>query len=460
MKNSPSPSPAPAPTARPLSDLPPLLRELAVSVALIAPLGLAVGSACALFLYSLDQVTHLRWQFPWLLYFLPLAGLLVGLLYFRFGKSVESGNNLLLDEIHQPGAGVPIRIAPLVLVGTLITHLFGGSAGREGTAVQMGGGIAAALSRALPFLPARQTRILLMAGIAGGFGGVFGTPIAGAVFAMEVLALGRITYEAVIPCLVSAVVADWACGAWGVGHTVYRISALGDHAHLDGLLIMKVAFAAALFGLTARAFAEGVHALKHRLDRLIRAPYLRPALGGVGVIGLALVFGTDYLGLGVSSPDPHATTILSSFHPGGADPLSFALKLLFTVLTLASGFKGGEVTPLFFIGATLGNSLAVVLDAPVDLFAGLGFIAVFAAAANTPLACTFMAVELFGLGGGPHPDGWSSGGSTLLYFAIASFVAYFFGGHRGIYLSQRVGTPKLTGTTLPPDTTLRQTRDP
>ena len=450
MHRSRSPQTWSVPPWLPWRDLPELFRYLMKWVLLVLPVGAAVGSACALFLWSLDQVTTLRFEHSWLLYGLPIAGILVGLLYHWLGRSVERGSNLIVDEIHEPGGGVPARIVPLVFIGTIMTHLCGGSAGREGTAVQMGGGIASALARSIKFLSPADARTLLMTGVAGGFGGVFGTPLAGAVFAMEVLAIGRISYEAVLPCLIAAIIADWTCGAWGVGHTPYHIAMLGGEglAHFNWLLLGKVALAGGAFGLAARLFAELAHGVQHAFKLLVGLPYLRPALGGVGVIGLSFLFGTDYLGIGVVSPDPNAVSIVSAFHAGGTHPWSWLLKIVFTVMTLASGFKGGEVTPLFFIGATLGNTLSGVLGAPVDLFAGLGFVAVFAAAANTPLACTIMAVELFGTGGGPN----------VVYFAVACYVAYFFGGHAGIYLSQRIATPKLQSFDAPPDASLRIAR--
>ncbi len=435
-----------------LADLPDLLRYIVKWALLVAPVGLAVGTACAAFLWSLEKVTTLRWEQPWLLYLLPVAGVLVGLLYHWLGRSVESGSNLIVDEIHEPGGGVPARIVPLVFIGTIVTHICGGSAGREGTAVQMGGGIASAFARVLRFLTPADTRTLLMTGVAGGFGGVFGTPLAGTVFAMEVIAIGRMSYEAILPCLIAAVVADWTCGAWGVGHTPYHIAAFGgaNAVHLDWLLLAKVALAGAAFGLAARFFAELAHGVQHAFKRFVAIPYLRPALGGIGVIGLAWMFGNDALGIGVTHPDAGVVTIVSSFREGGSHTWSWLLKIVFTVMTISSGFKGGEVTPLFYIGGTLGNVLARPLHAPTDLFAGLGFVAVFAAAANTPLACTIMAVELFGVGIGPH----------ILYFAVACFVAYFFGGHAGIYLSQRIATPKLHNHDVPPpaDLSLRTTR--
>ena len=417
---------------------------------LAAPVGLIVGSACALFLWSLEKATDARLSHPGLLFLLPLAGVAIALLYEKLGRGSEGGNNLLLDEIHEPGGGVPRRMGLLVLVATVITHLFGGSAGREGTAVQMGGSVAAAVGRMLRLGPA-EVRTLLLCGIAAGFGGVFGTPLTGAVFAMEVLAVGRMSYEAIIPCLIAAVLGDWTCGAWGVHHTRYAISpgaipTLAGEARFDWFLAAKVALASIAFGLASVLFAELIHGVQH-LAKRIRWSWARPLVGGLCVVALTYALGTrDYLGLGVSSPDPRAVTIVSSFSPDGAGAWSWWWKLLFTAITLGSGFKGGEVTPLFFVGATLGNTLGKLMHAPVDLFAGLGFVAIFAGATNTPLACTLMGIELFGA-------------QYTVYFMIACFLSYLFSGHSGIYTAQRVSIPKHELEELPQGATLRSLRE-
>lgn len=433
-----------------------LARFLVKWLGLAIPLGLIVGSSCALFLWSLDSATAARLRNPNLVFLLPLAGMAIGFLYATFGKSVEAGNNLILEEIHNPASGVPLRMAPLILLSTVVTHLFGGSAGREGTAVQMGGSLASGLGRLVPGLNRTDLRTLLMAGISAGFGGVFGTPVAGTIFAMEVLTIGRMNSAALVPCLIAGIASDQACVAWGIQHTHYQISsqlAAGAQLHLAPLtpsMLCKVIIAAVLFGLTSVLFAEMVHRLQQLFKVTIRRPILRPALGGLLVIGLIYMAGTrDYLGLGVSSTESGPVTILSSFQQGGAHTWSWLWKLLFTAVTLGSGFKGGEVTPLFFVGAALGNSLAVWLGAPVDLFAALGFIAVFAGATNTPLACTMMGIELFG-------------GEYAVHFAVATFTAYLMSGHSGIYLSQRIGTPKIEGSqtegTVVEGETLREVR--
>jgi H+/Cl- antiporter ClcA/PII-like signaling protein len=415
--------------------------------ALLVPMAIAVGTLCAAFLWSLDAATQARFDHPWLLFLLPVGGCAVGLLYHRMGRSVEGGNNLIVEQIHEPGGGVPLRMAPLIFLGTVVTHLLGGSAGREGTAVQLGGSLASATA-SLFRLDAPSIRILLMAGIAAGFGAVFGTPLAGAIFALEVLAVGRVEYSALLPCVVAAVVGDWTCQAWGIHHTAYNIlyrADAGGPIYLEPMLLAKAALAGIAFGLAGLLFAEANHALGGFFKRIIPYGPLRPVVGGMVVIGLVFVFHTRaYLGLGVWTAIPGDPTI-ASFFSGPADPWSWALKMLFTVVTLSAGYKGGEVTPLFFIGAALGNALGGVLHAPIDLFAGLGFVAIFAGAANTPLACTIMGIELFGA-------------AHAVPIAVACFVAYICSGHNGIYLSQRIAVPKRGNGFVPPDTTLRDAR--
>ncbi|NSL86445.1 voltage-gated chloride channel family protein [Chitinophaga sp. Mgbs1] len=404
---------------------------------LVLPVAVLAGSMVALFLWLLDKATHLRWEHEWLLYLLPLSGIVIYWLYRLGGRNAEKGNNLIMEEIHQPGGGVPARMAPLVLLTTIITHLFGGSAGREGTAVQIGGSIAGLLSRKLG-LTASDTRILLMTGIAAGFGAVFGTPVTGAVFALEVLAIGVMRYNALIPCLIAAVLADVVCSAWGITHTKYHIdfsgaplSAAIPFIHTDLLLLLKVILAGVAFGLTSLLFSRLMHTIKHNANAYIKIPWLIPVAGGLMIIALCYVAGTwDYLGLGVMSKDPDGISIVNAFREGGRiNDWSWLWKLVFTAVTLGMGFKGGEVTPLFFMGAALGHTLALLMGAPVDLFAALGFIAVFAGATNTPIACTLMGIELFG-------------GTHVLYFGVACFTAYYFSGHSGIYGSQRLVVPK------------------
>ncbi|MDI9364139.1 MAG: voltage-gated chloride channel family protein [Flavobacterium sp.] len=405
--------------------------------AFIVPLAIVIGLMVAFFLWLLDVVTKLRWQHQWLIWLLPFAGVLIVWLYKTFGKNSDKGNNLIIDAIQNPSSKVTFRMAPLVLFTTIITHLFGGSAGREGTAVQMGGSTADLWCTWLKLNPADK-RVLLLCGMSAGFAAVFGTPVTGAVFALEVIAIGSIKFDALLPCLLAGIVADITCAACGIHHTHYTIGIIANHTYhsisglffpVDVLLIIKVAIAGCLFGLTAALFANTTHFIKQKSSRYIKQPLLIPVVGGALVIGISYALGTfDYMGLGVTNPN-NGVSIVLAFNNGGVTNFSWLWKMLLTAITLGMGFKGGEVTPLFFIGAALGNVLASYIGCPVDLLAGLGFIAVFAGATNTPLACTIMGVELFG-------------GQHVLYYAIACFAAYYCSGHKGIYSSQRVAVNK------------------
>jgi len=387
-------------------------------IALGGAVGVVSGCASALFLWSLELVTETRMAHKSLILLLPLAGLLIGWVYSRYGRSVAGGNNVILDELHGGEGRVPLRMVPFVLSGTLVTHLFGGSAGREGTAVQMGGSLADAVARLFRLTPADR-RILLTSGVAGGFGSVFGTPMAGTVFAMEVTQVGGVRYEGLVAAFAASMIGDLVVRAWGVGHTHYP-SLLGFDISTG--LLAKIALIGIAAGIVSRLFAELVHGVKAAFRTAVPWEPLRPVIGGLIVV--IAVFGFqafDYIGIGTPM-------IVQSFTPGAVPPPSFLWKLLLTAITLGAGFQGGEVTPLFFMGATLGSALGQMLGVPPELAAGTGFVAVFAGAANTPLACIIMGAELFGGG--------------LPYLGLACIMAYIASGHAGIYTAQRVAIPK------------------
>lgn len=401
-------------------------RRLLLTCSVLAiVIGAASGFASAVFLILLELATAAQTDNLWLLYLLPLAGIVIAWAYAGYGKSAAGGNNLLLDQIHAADEvnRVPLRMMPLVLVATILTHLFGGSAGREGTAVQMGGAIAGWLARTL-HVSAAHLRIMLMCGISGGFSGVFGTPLAGAVFGMEVLAIGGLRYEALIPCLISAAVADLVVrDVLHVHHGIYPVASGFPELSLRTLVV--VAIAGVAFGLASLLFAESTAVIEHTARRLVPNPMLRTFLGGFLVIAITLALGTRAYN-GLSLP------LLAEAFNGSEIPMfAFLFKLILTAVTLGVGFKGGEVTPLFVIGATLGVTLSGPLGLPADTLAALGFVAVFAAAANTPLACIIMGIEIFGFGS-----------SAVILFGIAVCVAYTISGNHGIYHSQRILTSK------------------
>lgn len=379
--------------------------------------GIFVGSASALLLESLYFVTDLRESNKWIIGFLPIAGLLIGLMYHYWGKSVVKGNNLLIDEIHSPKDIIPLKMAPLIYITTVITHLFGGSAGREGTAIQMGGALVDQISKIFKFSHENR-KIIIVIGISAGFASVFGTPLAGAIFALEVLIVGRMRYEAIIPSFLAAVVADYVCLSWGVHHSNYVVDLVPE---MDTIPFLVAILSGVLFGIAGRIFSKGIPFFQSYANK-IKYPPLRPFIGGIFIALSVLIMGTTkYIGLGIP-------TIEEAF----INPLpfyDFAIKILLTTFTIGLGFKGGEVTPLFFIGATLGNALALFLPLPMALMAGMGFVAVFSGATNTPIACTIMGIELFGIEAG-------------VFIGIACIVAYLFSGHSGIYSSQIIGSVK------------------
>lgn len=403
-----------------------LLVELVRWIPVASFAGVMGGAASAVLLASLTLATNLRERHIWLILLLAPAGWSVGLMYKYFGKSVEGGNNLILEQVHDPQEVIPARMTPLILIGTFISHMFGGSAGREGTAIQTGASLADQLTRPLRMSPADR-RILLMAGISAGFGSVFGTPLAGAVFGIEVLAIGKLSYDAIAPCFLAGFIGDIttrfiAHYLPGVHHSIYRVSEVPP---ISVATIIYAGISGIAFGLVGMAFAKMTHAVSHTARRFIAHSELRPVAGGILITCAVFAFGVShmskYIGLGLP-------TIAAAFQTK-LPVYDFIGKFLFTSVTLGTGFKGGEVTPLFYIGSTLGNALSNIIPLPPSLLAGMGLVAVFAGAANTPLASTFMAFELFG----------SEAGA---YAAIACVVSYLFSGHAGIYSSQRVGKSK------------------
>jgi H+/Cl- antiporter ClcA len=375
-----------------------------------------VGSATAFFLQTLDYVTLLRTNHIWVVYFLPIAGLAIGLLYYYYGDAANKGNNLLIEthqslENGETSKPIPFKMAPMVFISTLLTHIAGGSAGREGTAVQMGGAIADQFTAILKINAADRKTILII-GISSGFAAVFGTPLAGAIFALEILSIKKVKINQVFASFFVAYIAHYSCLAWQVKHTIYSIP------NIPAISLTTLAWAIVagiIFGLTALAFTSTGRLFENVFNKIKFEP-LRPFIGGIIIALFIVVFNsTKFIGLGIP-------TIQDAFI-NNAGQFDFVIKLILTSFTLSAGFKGGEVTPLFFIGATLGNILIWFIPLPMALLAGMGFVAIFSGATNCVYASIALGLELFGMKAG-------------VYIGLASVVAYFTSGPNGIYSAQ------------------------
>lgn len=374
--------------------------------------GILAGLSSALFLSLLSLSTRTRQDYNQIIYLLPFAGLVIGFAYDRFGGDSHKGNNLILDEIHSPKKVVPLRMVPFVLFGTLLTHLFGGSAGREGTAVQMSAALSDQLSKFFK-LTAYERKVMLIAGSGAGLGAAISAPWAGVIFGMEIITVGKMKLFAIFQCLIASFIGYSVVQLLGVPHTYYPDV---EFITISLNYIPYLIGAGILFGVTANSFARLTHFITKMFKRIIPNAPLRPFLGGCFLLILYKLEGSyNYTGLGISE-------IQSSLQTQAPWTSSF-FKLVFTALTLGSGFKGGEFTPLVFIGATLGSALAVLTPIPFPILAALGFISVFGAAANAPLTCIIMGIEVFGI-------------EILPYAVISCYISYYFSGHNGIYESQ------------------------
>ena len=371
-----------------------------------------IGSVSAWFLHQLQSVTDNRLQHNWLIYFLPIAGFIITWIYQTLGSELEAGNNLVIQRIiGKKKNNLPLLIAPLIYVSTLLSHLFGASVGREGTAIQYGAGIADWFQKQFS-IPRKYHRILLQSAVAAGFASVFATPLTGILFAIE-WTPRKFKWKQ-LPIVFASAFGAYACAQiWNPPHTHYI------HTHdidWSWSLIGGLLLAALLFGLVARLFSSSISLLKKGLQKILPYAPLRTFVGGLAIVALYLIIQDNrYLGLGIP-------TIQDAF-VSKAMIYVFALKILFTVISIASGFKGGEVTPLFFIGATLGSTLAFFLPIETSLLAAMGFVAVFAGATNTPFTCAIMAGELFG---------WE----TLIISLPVCYLSFLVSGKTSIYSEQ------------------------
>lgn len=376
-------------------------------------IGALSGVASTAFLASVDWAISFRRQHTWLIWFLPIAGFLVACFYKRYGTSVAGGNNLVLDEIHEPKKTIPFRMVPMIFISTVISHLFGASVGREGAAVQMSAGLSDQFSKYFGNFYSNRKLILKM-GMSAGFASIFGTPIAGAIFGFEVLFVGTIVYDSLLPCLVAAIAGYYTALLLGVVHATYLTSPIAP-VNLAG--IISAIAAGVIFGYTAKFFVWSILTIQKMLTKIIKNPLYHPLFGGVVLIAFYYLVGSDrYINLGVE-------VIHQSFLER-VYPWDFFGKIFSTATSVGSGFRGGEVMSLFYIGSTLGNTLSYFLALDLPVLAALGFVSVFAGAANTPIAGVLLAFEFFGPKIG-------------VYASLAVVASYLFSGSHGIYHSQK-----------------------
>ncbi|MBM7659877.1 H+/Cl- antiporter ClcA [Bacillus mesophilus] len=386
-------------------------------------IGGIVGSITAALLDLNDYLGEVREKDSWLVYFLPLGGLIIGYIYMKYGKKEDNdaakGNNLIIDAIHDK-ATVLRRMGPIVYLGTFITVIFGGSTGREAAAIQMGGSISEAVNR---FFKSNifDKNVVLMTGISAGFGAAFGAPITGAVFGMEMTAIGKLKYEAVVPCLIASFVGHYISEEiWSVKHEEFTIQNI-PNASIS--MFLTVIFVSVIFSLLSVLYCQLRHGIQNFSEKVTKKNHMiRAFIGGILIVVLSLIVGSDdYNGRGLE--------MLEQSFEEEVPPFAFLAKLVFTAVTLGMGFVGGEAIPLFFMGATLGNTLSTFIDLPMSFLAGLGMIAAFAGGANTPIAAFLLSVEMFGDKG-------------MEYFFIACLTSYIFSGHHGLWPSQTIFEPK------------------
>ena len=378
-------------------------------------IGLVGGIIGSLFHIGVDTATQARLAHPWVLYLMPVGGLAIVGLY-QLTKTEGKGTNDIIASVHF-GEQVPGLLVPVIFVSTVITHLCGGSAGREGAALQIGGGIGYQAGRLLR-LGEKDLPLATLCGMSGVVAALFGTPLTATVFALEVISVGVLYYAGLVPCLTAALTGYLVSVLMGVPPTRFTVTVPGLEVRTM-LLVMVLALLCAVVSIL---FCRGLHGVEHLLKRTLKNPYLRVAVGAAVLIGLTLLTNGDYNGAGME--------VIGRAIAGQADPWAWVWKLLFTAITIGCGFKGGEVVPSFFVGAAFGCVAAGWLGLPAGFGAAMGLVSVFCGAVNCPLASIILSVELFGSG-------------DLLYFAMACSISYLISGYCGLYSSQTILYSKL-----------------
>lgn len=376
--------------------------------------GIAAGLVGTSFYFCMEWVTKTRGEYPWLILFLPAAGVLIVALYQLLRDKDDSGTNLILSSIHS-GDNIPLRMTLLIYVSTLLTHLCGGSAGREGAALQMGGSIGKSIGK-LFRLDENEQKLLVMCGMSAAFSAVFGTPLAAAFFAIEVVSVGIMHYSALLPCVISSLIAHQIAVSLGASAEAFEVTGIPEFGLIPALW---TALLAAICGLLSILFCVILHESGHIFRKLFKNQYLRVIVGGAAVVGLTFLVGdTTYNGTGMD-------VIAVCFTEGIAPAPAFLLKMIFTAITLAAGFRGGEIVPSFFIGATFGCLFGNLSGLSPSLCAAAGMGAVFCGVTNCPVTSLLICFELFGFEGMP-------------YYLLSIAIAYVMSGYYGLYQSQQI----------------------
>ena len=375
--------------------------------------GCFIGSVGAVFHLMLGYVGNLRVEYPFLLFGLPVAGIIIVFMYNIVHEAGNRGTNLVITAI-QSNDEVPGRVAPLIIVSTLLTHLCGGSAGREGAALQVGGALGNTFAKLFKF-DEKDTRIMIMCGMSACFSALFGTPIAAAVFSMEVISVGVMYYAALVPCVLAAFIAQGISSALGLESTHFVVDEIASFSLINGskFIIMSI-----LFALASILLCVVLHGTSKLYTDYINNPYIRIIIAGALVIAMRYIFGTtDYLGAG--------SDIIARCFVTSCAWYVFLLKMLFTAVTLGGGFKGGEIVPTLFVGATLGSFLAPIFGLPVGLCAACGMVSVFCGVTNCPLTSFILSIEMFGA-------------STMKFTLLCIALSYLLSGYYSLYNSQKI----------------------
>ena len=393
-----------------------IMRNLAVFIRwgiFSAFVGLFVGAFSTLFAFCLRQVTSFRTENPWLILCLPLAGVVIVFLYGVFRYKNDKGTKMVLSSIHAE-AEVPFRMAPLIFISTIITHLFGGSAGREGAALQLGGSIGQQLGKLFRF-DEKDQRIVVMCGMSAAFSAIFGTPIAASIFSMEVVSVGVMYYAALVPCVFSSLVASKFANHMGIGPNVFKIRQMPLFEVVPSLKVIGLALCCAALSVV---FCMALHSLGDFYRNKLKNPYIRIIVSSLVIILLTIILQTDdYMGAGVP--------VIQRAIQGNVEPLAFVWKIVFTALTLEAGFKGGEIVPSFFVGATFGCLFGHIVGISPSLCAAVGMRTVFCGVTNCPITSMLIAFELFGYHGVP-------------FFLLGISVSYLMSGYYGLYHDQTI----------------------